>query len=479
MFNLMYNLLTRTESFSVTPITMDTHPNLIDFFNLSIIQRQEILLGAIFKTHQWHYLRNRAYRQAVESKSVGESISESQLTRTLRPTAHVFKSYIDLLRTPFPENHPKDFLNWFVGNLSIEIPHHRLKEFKPRYRTLEAFLLAIESNFSDLGFVIGTSSGTSGKSTIMVRDAGGVDLAIDAYKLAVYRLWGTKDAHEIIFIMPEQTRIVMAWLARLATEHLGMGPQAHFGIPYPATPDNVRIRSGQLFKPGFRGVVERRLLFPFMNKMNDTRVKEAYVNRTITWLEEFSKAGKAILLFGGWIQLDAVYEGLCQRGYGENRKVLNLHPDSMIGTGGGVKEFYPFSPGQIKERLSTVLHTVEGQSVPHRDVYGMAEANWAAAQCAYGNYHLPPWIYAVVLDVDDEITPKSEATGLLAFFDPIAGGTLFPNFFKTADQVRLINGGRWYDPQLECTCGYQTAYITPDSIVRQDRLDEAGCAAQL
>jgi len=458
---------------------MDTRYSLIDFFDIPIFQRQEMVLHAIFETHKWHYLRNRAYRRAVESKNIGTSITESQLARLLRPTAHVFKSYIDLLETPFPENHPQDFLEWLTGNLSIEIPDAHLKEFKRRYFSLEAFLLAIERNFGDLGFVIGTSSGTSGKSTIMVRDAESVELAIDAYKLAVYRLWGTKDAHEIIFIMPEQTRIVMAWLARLATEHLGMGPQAHFAIPFPASPDNVRIRSGQLFKTGLRGVIERELLFPFMNKMNDTRVKETYINRTITWLEALSKSGKEVLLFGGWIQLNEVYEELCQRGYGGNGKVLIFNPDSMIGTGGGVKEAYPFSPSQIRERLSTVLHTSDGQPVLHRDVYGMAEANWAAAQCDYGNYHLPPWVFAVVLDENDEIIPKSEASGLLAFFDPIAGGQLFPSFFKTADRVRLMNGGMWYDPQLECPCCYQTSYIARDSIVRQDRLDEAGCAAQL
>ena len=454
-------------------------PALTDFFDLPVGERQELLLGAIFETHRWHYPRNQAYRRAVESKNVGESVSENQLARLLRPTAHVFKSYIDLLASPFPEFHPQEFLNWLMDNLSIEIPTERLREFKTRYRSLEAFLRAIEGNFADLGFVIGTSSGTSGKSTIMFRDSAGVDLAIEAYKLAVYRLWGTKDHHEIVFIMPEQTRIVMAWLARLATEHLGMGPQAHFAIPYPASPDNVRIRGGQLFKPGFRGLLEQKLLFPFMNRMNDTRVKEAYTSRTIHWLERLSNSGRAALLFGGWVQLDAVFEELCRRGYGGTGKVLELHPDSMIGTGGGVKEHYSFQPEEIKERLSRVLHTTEGTPVIHRDVYGMAEANWAAAQCQYGSYHLPPWLFAVVLDEDDEIMPSSEATGLLAFFDPIAGGQLYPNFFKTADRVKLINGGTWYDPQLVCLCGYQTAYIARDSIIRQDRLDEAGCAAQI
>jgi hypothetical protein len=234
-----------------------------------------------------------------------------------------------------------------------------------------------------------------------------------------------------------------------------------------------------MFKSGFQGKIEEKILYPVMNRMNETRVKDMYVRNAIDWLEKFSAAGQDILLFGGWIQLHEVYEGLCERGYLENDNPLNLSTDSMIGTGGGVKEMYPYGPAEIRDRLGQLFKTPSGKPVPHRDVYGMAEANWAAAQCQYGNYHLPPWVYATVLDDHDEIIPQADATGLLAFFDPIAGGRLFPNFFKTADQVRIINAGQWYDPQLECPCGYRTAFITCDSIIRQDRLDEAGCAAQV
>ena len=278
-------MTTQTETLS--PI--NTMPDLDDFFEIPATQRPEILLRAIYETHAWHYARNRAYRRAVEAKGVGEPITENHLSRILRPTAHVFKSYIDLLPTPFPENHPREFLQWLGENLSIEILPGRIQKFKTRYPNLEAFLQAIERHFNDLGFVIGTSSGTSGKSTIMVRDAQGVAQAIEAYKLAVYRLWGTKDAHEIIFIMPQQTRIVMAWLARLATQHLGMGPQAHFGIPFPASPDHVRIRSGQLFKPGLRGLMEKRLLYPFMNRM----IPSSFV-ASIMWI-----SGMTVSLDGG------------------------------------------------------------------------------------------------------------------------------------------------------------------------------------
>ncbi len=458
---------------------MDGNYELTDFFEMSISQRRDILLRAIFETHEWHYPRNQAYRLAVAAKGIGPSISKDALSRVLRPTARVFKSYIDILDTPFPENNPLGFLDWLSSNLSIELPKDQLKTFKSRYLSLESFLADIEKNFANLGFVIGTSSGTSGKATIMVRNAEAAQKAFEAYKLAVYRMWGTKDDHQIIFIMPERTRIVMAWVARLATEQLGMANQSHFAIPFTATPDHVRIRSGRLFKPGLRGVFEQRFLFPFMGWMNDNRVKDIYVDRTVSLLEDYAASSDPVLLFGGWIQLDEVYQDLRQRGYGQNGKRLILNAESMIGTGGGIKEMYPFSPDQIRDSLATVLHIPGGQPTPHRDVYGMAEANWAAAQCQQGNYHIPPWVFSVVLDDNDEIIPQSEATGIFAFYDPFAGSQLFPSFFKTADRLRLINGTFRNDPKLDCPCGYMTSYIKKDSIIRQDRLDEAGCAGQI
>jgi hypothetical protein len=59
--------------------------------------------------------------------------------------------------------------------------------------------------------------------------------------------------------------------------------------------------------------------------------------------------------------------------------------------------------------------------------------------------------------------------------EPYGGGRLFPAFFQTADQVRLILG----DGDRRCPCGETDAYITRDSIQRVDLLDEAGCAAQV
>lgn len=264
--------------------------------------------------------------------------------RLLRPTAQIFKSYLDILETPFPNHHPHEFLEWLDDHLSVPLPREHFDRFKPRYPNLEALLTAIERNFPQFGFEIGTSSGTSGRATIMVRDKTGADQAVESYQMAVYHLWGTKDDHQIIFVMPEETRIVMAWVARMGSERLGMDEQVHFTIPFSATPDQVRVRTGRTFQRGARGWIERRILNPFMNWMYEHYVESAFVGRTISLLERAADSQTDVLLFGGWIQLHALYQGLQGRGNGTGGKTLKLTPASMIGTGGGSRSSIPLHP---------------------------------------------------------------------------------------------------------------------------------------
>ncbi|MBI9044645.1 MAG: hypothetical protein JEZ06_09180 [Anaerolineaceae bacterium] len=450
-----------------------------DFFKIPPTQRPEILLNKIIASHRYHFTRNTAYRRLMMAKGIGETIADTDMVHVLRMTSQVFKSYIDILGTPFPNHQPQQFMQWISDNLSIELPAKKLSQFKTRYKTLEDLLLAAENIYTEQGFEIGTSSGTSGRATIILRDKDTADKAVEAYQLAVYRLWGTVDEHQFIFVMPQDTRIVMARVARMATKRLGLDRQSHFTIPFSATPDQVRIRAGRTFEEGFKGWVEEKIINPFMNWMNENYVKSKYVNGTIELLEQMATKQENVLLFGGWIQLHQIYLGLLERGYSENGKVLKLGQASMLGTGGGIKEAYPFPSHQIRDDLQSIVRIADGSALPHRDVYGMAEANWAAAQCEQGNYHLPPWVYAVIVGDNDQIVETADANGILAFYDPLTEGGLFPNFFKTADAVHLINGGRFYDEKLACPCGYQTTYITRDSIIRQDRLDEAGCAGQI
>jgi len=442
---------------------------LASFWLLTPAQREFILLDGIVETHAWHFARNRAYRQTVAAHGVGPSLSPNDLARVLRPTAQTFKSYIDLLGTPFPHDRPLEFVEWLAGQLSIELPAARFSRLRPRYGSLEALLRAVEQIFADLGLEILTSSGTSGRATIMVRNQQALTRTTESFYLSFQRYFGMQADHRAIFIMPRQTRIAMARMAQFSVQGIGLAPErVHFTIPFAAQPDQVRIRAGRTFRSGWQGAVERRLWRPFMLWMGDAVVTPRAVQNTVHLLQAASAAGEKVLLFAGWTHLHAAAQEILRRG-----APLRLAAGSLVGSGGGMKERYPHTPDEIRTTVAQAMILTGGEPVMVRDTYGMAEGNWAAMQCRQGNYHLPPWIQAFTVDGNDTLQAGADSVGLLAFFDPFGGGELFPAFFKTADRVRLLRG------DAPCACGEQGAYLAQGSIQRVDLLDEAGCAAQL
>lgn len=444
------------------------------FWSMPVAQRESTLLSAIAGVHAYHYERNAAYRRTVSARGIGPDIGQEHLPRLLRPTAQTFKSYIEILG-PFPQDRPREFLHWLAEQISVELPEGRFAHFRPRYRSLEALLEDIERIFADFGLEVSTSSGTSGRSTIMLRDQSGIDGTVESFYQAFQRFLGMRAEHRAIFIMPRETRIAMVRMASFSVARVGLSEdRIHFAIPFPAHPDQVRVRAGRTFRRGWAGKMEQRILHPFMNWMNERVVTPRSIRMTMDLLKKAEAANEKVLLFGGWIHHHLVAQALSEEG-----RRLRLAPGSLLGTGGGMKERYPFTPAQIRKDLEQVIECADGQPIPMRDVYGMAEGNWAAMQCASENYHIPPWIYAVVLDQDDNFMMGEDRTGLLAFFDPIGGGNLFPSFFRTADQVRLINGAGGYDASLACPCGEVGAYLSRDSIQRMDLFDEAGCGAQI
>ncbi len=452
---------------------------LADFWSIPPNRREAILLDAIAEAHAWHYPRNRAYRDTLSARGLGASLDLTQgaahtLPRLLRPTAQTFKSYIDRLDTPFAQDCPHAFLEWLADQLSIELDAERQSRFQLRYRSLEALLSAVEQAWADQGFELLTSSGTSGRASILVRDRAATQRTVDSFYLSFCRYLGLAAVQRAIFVMPRQSRIAMARMAGFSVERLNLpDDQIHFTIPFPADPDRVRVRTGRLFRPGWAGVVERRWMYPFMGWMQDHYVTPRTVRATLELLFQAEATGERVMLFAGWVQLHAIAQAL----QGQGRR-LRLTPGSLLGTGGGLKEIYPFTLDQIRADLSAAVELADGAPVPIRDVYGMAEANWAAMQCGQGHYHLPPWVYARALDEDDNLQEDADATGLLAFFDPYGGGDLFPAFFKTADQVRLIRPNET-NVDLRCPCGEPGDYLAQGSLQRVDLMDEAGCAAQV
>ena len=207
------------------------------------------------------------------------------------------------------------------------------------------------------------------------------------------------------------------------------------------------------------------------------------VESAITRLIPASAHEQKVLLFGSLTQLHAIASFLLDGG-----RTITLAPGSLLGTSGirgraasgtgglrgrrGVRKGPGKAPAEMREDLRQAFRLTSGEPAPIRDVYSVAEANWAAMQCSHGNYHIPPWVHAVTLDDEEKLSEWGPLHGLLAFFDPHGGGELFPAFFRTADRVTLVRAGA-------CPCGEPGSYLEEDSIRPVDQIGDPGCPARL
>ncbi len=230
---------------------------------------------------------------------------------------------------------------------------------------------------------------------MVVRDQATIELAMAAFFSGIRRVWGIERGASLIFVMPRETRVAMARTARLGTRHLDWASdgEVHFTVPFAATPDQLRIRAGRTFSPGLAGQVERRILNPFMGWANEHLAGPRYIAETLTRLRASAASGRPTMLLGGLVQLHAIARELIGRGQSSPSPVaLRLPPGSRVPRAAVSREQYPWTP---VARFGMTSAAALGD-VPVSDVYGMAEANWAAAfECAAGNHHIPPWVAAV------------------------------------------------------------------------------------
>jgi hypothetical protein len=454
------------------------------FYPLAPAERKEALEAAILKAHTYHFERNTAYRRTLVGRGVGLQLSpvdftSGRIVRLLRPSALTFKSYVESLGY-FPQDNSALFLAWLNDQLSIPLPPERQSQLRRHYPTLEALLQAVESLYADLGIEIVTSTGTSGVTSFVARDGPTVDLAVNSFFTHIRHCWGIQRGMAMVFMMPSQTRVAMARVARIGTQNLdwaGSDTPVYYTMPFSAAPDLIRIRTGRVYSPGFQGIVERHILNPVMGWANGHLAMPRTLHTTRQRLQSLVRAGCPLMLLGGLVQLHTLIQPATDEVHSVETHPslfkMSLPAGSRITTGGGMKENYPINPDQIRSDLQSAF-----AGTPVSDVYGMAEANWAAFECPQGNYHIAPWVYVAAVDDDDRIIQEADATGLLAFFDPLGGGSVIPPFFQTADRVRLINGSPAYDPSRLCPCGMDTPYVL-GRIQRVDLVEEAGCAAQV
>ena len=442
-------------------------PALADFWNMDEAARDDLLLQGIAATHAYHFERNTAYRNTVAAHGVGPWAPPSELHRLLRSTSLAFKSYIDVLGTPFPQDRATGFFHWLIEQVSVDL-RVGARRPRPRYRSLEGLLKAVERTYPGLGLEALTSSGTSGRMTVIPRDRGGTGLAAASFSWSFQRYLGLAGDFTAIFMAPKRTRAGVPRMARSGLLATGLAPgRVHFTVPVPAGPDQVRVRTGRTYRLGWRGAIEKHISHPLMASLQSRLVDAQAVEAAISRLIAVGAREERVLLFGSLAQLGNIASFLLDAG-----RTLTLSPGSLLATWGGTKESSAKTPAEMRQDLRDAFKLVTGEPAPIRDFYGMAEANWAAMQCSHGNYHVPPWIYAVTLDDQDAFQKGPRCTGSLAFFDPYGGGDLFPAFFRTADRVTLVRGSA-------CACGEAGSFLEEASVQRLGPPGEAENAPRL
>ena len=429
-------------------------PLLADFWDFDEAAREDLLLRGIAASHAYHFERNTAYRNTVAAHDIGPRAAAEDMSRLLRSTSLSFKSYADILGTPFPQDRPAEFFRWLVEQSSVDL-RAAAGRARRRYRSLGALLGAVEHACHSVDLEVLVSSGTSGRMALIPRDRGTNDLATESFYLSLRRYLGVTAGFTAIFMTPRHTRIAVPRLALSGLRRLGVTPgRIRFAVPLGAGPDQIRVRTGLTYRRGLRGALERHVSHPLRSSVQGRLVDGQAVESAVSRLVPAGAHDEKVLVFGTLSELHKLASFVLDGG-----RTLTLAPGSLLVTWGGKKEQAAETLAQMRRDLRDAFRLNSGEPAPVRDIYGMAEAGWAAMQCAEGSYHVPPWVHAVTLDDSGAVQKGVQCTGLLAFFDPYGGGDLFPAFFRTADRVTLTRGPA-------CSCGEEGSYLEPESVQR-------------
>ena len=211
-----------------------------------------------------------------------------------------------------------------------------------------------------------------------------------------------------------------------------------------AYPDQVRIRNGRTYRPGWRGVIEQTCLA----SVHDLRSRTASwtpqaVESAISQLIPAGAHGEKVLLFGSLTQLHGIASFLLDGG-----RTITLAPGSLLGTrrrherGAAAKDpaadAARTSGAPSGSRTASRCPSATSTGWP-RPTGRRCSAPTAATTSRPGYTRSPSTTRRRSRD-------ETRSTGLLAFFDPYGGGDLFPAFFRTADRVTLVRG-------TACPCG--------------------------
>lgn len=316
------------------------------------------------------------------------------------------------------------------------------------------------------GHLVSCSSGTTGKSAMLVASRADLDFASKDGIAAVQ--WGS-DIRAGDMRTPAGAAGAVAYTPRNAAMGMAMmgafvdpsAPRFESGLP-PVTVGSL-TRMITLRKAIADGTAQPGEIAAF--EAETEARQQGLDDAQIGAVEDIiSKRGEKLYITGMWGSLYPFAEAVRARGYSGK----DFHPENAVYLGGGLKRAQ--LPDNYRE---FVYETFNLQPRFIFQMYGMQEINSTMPRCQEGmRYHLPPWLVCLPLNKEgDALMPgvgEGKVEGRAAFFDLSMDGRW--GGVISGDHIEID-----YSP---CACGAKSPSIR-DDIVRYADLegdDKIGCA---
>ena len=316
------------------------------------------------------------------------------------------------------------------------------------------------------GLFVSCSSGTTGKSAMLVASQADLDFASKDGVLAVQ--WGSNiregdkrtaaGAAGAVAVTPRNTAMGKALMGTFVDPD---APRFNSGVP-PVTIGSltkmITLRKAIADGTAMPGEIAE---YEAESEARQKGLEDAQV-RAVE--DIISKRHEKLYITGMWGALYPFAEAVRARGY----SAKDFHPENAVYLGGGLKRAK--LPDNYRE---FVYETFNLQPEYIYQMYGMQEMHTSMPRCQKGHrYHLPPWLVALPLNREgDALLPgvgKGKVEGRAAFFDLSLAGRW--GGVISGDHIEID-----YSP---CACGNRSPSIA-DNIYRYADLegdDKIGCA---
>ena len=316
------------------------------------------------------------------------------------------------------------------------------------------------------GHFVSCSSGTTGKSAMLVASQADLDFAARDGVLAVQ--WGSA-IREGDMRTPAGSASAVAYTPRNAA--MGQGLMGAFVDPQAPRFDSglPPVTVGSLTKMiGLRKAIADGSARP--DEIAEYEAESEVRQRALDNAQHgavddiIAKRADRLYIMGMWGALYPFAEEVRARGYGAK----DFHPENCIYLGGGLKRAR--LPDDYREFVYETFNLAPRYIY---QMYGMQELGSSMPRCQEGGrYHVPPWLVILPLDKDGSAlmpgTGEGQVEGRAAFFDLSMDGRW----------GGVISGDHIHVDFEPCACGNASPSIR-DDVYRYSDLegdDKIGCA---